>query len=167
MKRYFLAACVIAVGSLGLMAPKASANGTSKTYQVPFTGIAASVCLLDAAVIVPGTLENLETDKLTTLTPGLVTYICNSPTTASVAEPVQVDIIPGVTGETISGTFNASISGVTSAGVDLGVTAIEGVDLSIAAGTNVVSVNMEAIDDDGVIQAGAYSFEVPLTITCL
>lgn len=165
MKRCFLAACALSIGSLGLIAPRASADGTSKTYQVPFAGVAVSACLLDAAVVVPGTLENSSTDKLTTLTPGTVSYFCNAPTTASVSTPVQKDLL--LAGETISGTFDSEITKVTRAGLDLNLTAAQDVELSLAAGANIVSVGMTATDDDGVIQAGAYSFDVPLTITCL
>ena len=166
MKRYFLTAAAIAISSLGLAAPGASAAGESKTYQVPFTGIAASVCVLDAGIVAGGTLTNLDNSaQLTTLTPGLVTYLCNDDTTASVGTPVQTDI--SLAGETITGDLDASIGSVLNNGVDLGLTAALGADINVLPGLNVVSVEMVATDNDGTIKAGDYSFEVPLTITCL
>lgn len=166
MKRHILTACAIALGSLGLAAPKAFADGNSFTHQVPFAGVAAGVCLIDAVVPVPGTLTNtVSADTLSTVTPGVVTYFCNDDTRVSVSTPQQVDI--ALAGEEITGTFNSSISNVTNNGLDLNVAALADVDVDLLPGTNVIAVSMEAIDDDGVVKAGAYAFEVPITITCL
>lgn len=165
MKRYFLTACAIALGSLGLAAPRALADESSASYQVPFAGAAVGVCLIDAAVVAPGTLTNLETsrDTLSTLTPGSLTYFCNDDTNVTVGTPVQVDL--AAAGETITGTFTSTVSGVTNNGIPLTVSPVA--DLDILPGTNIVAVSMEAVDDDGTIKAGAYKFEVPATITCL
>ena len=166
MKRHILAACAIAIGSLGLAAPKALADGSSATHQVPFAGVAAGVCLIDTVVPVAGTLTNVGSpDTLSTVTPGFVTYFCNDDTKVSVAAPQQVDI--ALAGEEVTGTLTSSISSITNNGLDLGLTAIADVEVDLLPGTNVIAVNMEAVDDDGVIKAGAYAFEVPITITCL
>jgi len=166
MKRYLLTACAIAIGSLGLIAPRASAAGGDKTYQVPFTGLAASFCLLDLGVVLPGTLQiSADGASLQTLTPGSVAYTCNSPTRIESGMPVQDVSALGAGAETIDGTLTSQIEGVTTAGVNLNIT--KGVSVEIGAGVNLVTVSMQATDDDGSIAAGLYDFDVPLTVTCL
>lgn len=164
MKRYFLTACAIAIGSLGIAAPRASAADKTQEYQVPFAGFAASTCLLADGIVTNGTLT-LATDgtSLETFTNGKVTYICNAETKASIAAPVQQTVVGGGPDTLSKGT--SEVSTVVSNGVDVPI--VDLANLQIAPGVNVVSVKMTASKaDDSAIAAGLYSFNVPLTITC-
>ena len=117
MKRYLLTASLLALSGLGLLAPRASADTSTKTYQVPMTAIAANFCLLDAGVVVPGTLKvSGDGDRLETLTPGSVTYVCNEPTEASVNTPTQNTAFQDTTGTLNVTTAAARIVGVTNVG---------------------------------------------------
>ena len=123
-------------------------------------------CFIDSAGFTPGSITNTSSsDTLSTVTPSLVTYLCSENTKVSVSSPQQTNI--ALAGEEVTGTLNSSISDVTNNGVSLGITASTDDEVTIPAGTNVVAVSMEAIDNDGVIRAGNYMFGVSMTITCL
>ena len=166
MKRYFLTACAIAISSLGIVAPRASAVDKSHTYQVPFTGFAISACLLENGIVTPGVLtSDSEGKSLETLTPGTVTYLCNEATEVSVGASVQKEVIAGGPDE-LQDSTPPKVSSILSNDSPLTLPS-ELTGLTIPAGLNVVSVEMTASkEDNSVIAGGVYSFDVPLTITC-
>ena len=161
MKRYFLTAFAIAIGSLAIGPTRALAVDPlpevtvtdGGTVNVPFATVAAGVLPSCVAVPTPGVL--VQSDKTLTSTGGIageIVLTCTVGTTLSAGTPTAV------TGQTPAG---VNITGATTFSSTNAVLS----ETDLAAGINIVDVNMSATTTDDVITAGVYAFTVPVTVT--
>ena len=161
MKRYFLTALAIAMGSLAIGSTSALAVDPlpevvvpdGGTVTVPFATVAAGILPACVAVPTPGVL--VQDEKTLTSTGGVAgkialtctvgtTLNAGTPTAATGQTPAGIDI----TGATTFSSTNAVLSAT-----------------DLAAGINIVDVDMSATTTDDVITAGVYAFTVPVTVT--
>jgi hypothetical protein len=163
MKFPFLAASLLALGGFGAIAPSASA--AFPTVNVPFAGAVLQTCTA-VPLATPGVLA-LASDDNTTLTSedqavtGTLTVVCNTGFRVTTGEPVETTALPTKVDPTSA---SSSIRSIQAVGVDLSDVAD---DISPALSANLVhtiKVDMSA-SSDAAIEAGAYSFDVPVTVT--
>ena len=162
MKRYFLTAAAIAIGSSIMGAPSALAQLTQPdalpqvtandggTVNVPFATVAAGVLPSCVAVPTPGILvpESAEPDnkKLTSEggISGTILLTCTVGTTLASGTPEKTAGPSDFPNTNTASSLDQS---------------------TFSAGINTVTVDMEATTSGDVIEAGVYSFNVPVTVT--
>jgi hypothetical protein len=163
MKSSFLAASLLALGGLGAIAPSASA--AFPTVNVPFAGTVLQTCTA-VPLATPGVLALASEDNATltsedqTVT-GTLTVVCNTGFRVTTGEPVETTALPTKVDHTSA---SSSIRSIQAAGLDLSnVTGAVSPTLS-ANLLHTVKVDMSATSADA-IEAGVYSFDVPVTVT--
>lgn len=158
MKRLFVTASVLALGALGLAAPRAAAD---ETVQVPFAGAVVQAC---AITVLPtaGVLE-LDPSDPRTLTsentiPGTLTVLCNTDFDIDTGEPIETSLLNQVDADTKSSSIReittplGAVTGTTGLGSGL----LHTIQVDMTASRTGV--------DDPNIEAGLYTYNVPVTV---
>lgn len=157
------------MGSLGIVASSASANpaGTSQEIPVTLAGPIATICNIGAITAAgPGTLASTDGGvTLETATPGLIADIsCNTDHSVTVGTPSQqvAAVLPGQT--LVNPVYTAKVTDPLGNIAEMN----GAVPLPLPlVGLTTLRVEMTAKEqDDSVLKAGNYEFEVPVTITC-
>ena len=160
MKRLFVTASALALGVLGFAAPRAAAS--NETVQVPFAGAVVQSCAI-AVLPTPGVLA-LDPGDAKTLTsenslPGTLTVLCNTDFDVETGEPVETSLLNTVNADTKSSTIRDI---TTPLGAVTGTTGLS----SGLLHTIQVDMTASRTGENPDIEAGAYSYNVPVTVIC-